>query len=560
VASDRAALDGAVLEALEPPLNGPRRFWLGFLFVDDPWLASRARGIADEVVRRRGRVLDAHGARGGEAVLALAREVARRECTESPVWLDWSGVPSSAVDRRSVDDALTVMNAARTRLIAALRGGLVVVSPSWAEQACVRRAADLWFGREFALRLRPETAQAPGASEDRADARAQVELWRRIAPIAVMRALREDDAAAGQRVADELAGAASPRDAVRLETVAAGVALERGEREAAAAQALAVIASQPAEPDVLAAAIEIAATATTDRAAVEQLWRRAVDAMLERRGDDDVDALTSMNNLAVTLHDQGDLGRARALYERVLDVREQVLGEEHPATLTSMNNLAAALRGRGELADARALHERVLDVRERVLGEEHPATLTSMNNLALTLHDQGHAAGARALQERVLGVQGRVLGAEHPATLTSMNNLAETLRRQGDAAGARVLLEHVLDVKQRVLGEEHPDTLKSMSNLALTSSGQGDVAGARALQERASDALGRVLGTEHPATLTSISNLALTLRDQGDLVRARELHERVLDARRRVLGDEHPDTVRSMKNLAALREDGDGAG
>jgi hypothetical protein len=66
-----------------------------------------------------------------------------------------------------------------------------------------------------------------------------------------------------------------------------------------------------------------------------------------------------------------------------------VLGKEHPSTLTSMNNLATVLRDQGKYEQVEEMHRQVLGLSETVLGKEHPSTLTSMNNLAIVLRDQG---------------------------------------------------------------------------------------------------------------------------------------------------------------------------
>ena len=268
-------------------------------------------------------------------------------------------------------------------------------------------------------------------------------------------------------------------------------------------------------------------------------------------GEEHRDTLTSMNNLASTLQEQGDLPGARRLQESVLDIRKRVLGDEHPDTMTSMSNLATTLQDQGELHGARRLQESVLEIRKRELGEEHPSTLTSMSNLASTLQRQGDLLGARRLHEPVLEIRKRVLGREHPETLMSINNLAITLQSQGDLPGARQLLEDLLKVRKRVMGEEHPDTLKSMSNLAGTLQSQGDLPGARRLEESALEIRKRVLGDEHLDTLTSMNNLSATLWSQGDLPAARRLQESVLEIRKRVLGEDHPHTLTSMNNLAA---------
>jgi hypothetical protein len=54
-----------------------------------------------------------------------------------------------------------------------------------------------------------------------------------------------------------------------------------------------------------------------------------------------------------------------------------VLGEEHPDTLTSMNNLAFTLHQAGDLAGAVRLLRKCLAGRRQVLGEDHPDTVAT---------------------------------------------------------------------------------------------------------------------------------------------------------------------------------------
>ena len=156
-----------------------------------------------------------------------------------------------------------------------------------------------------------------------------------------------------------------------------------------------------------------------------------------------------MNDLALTLRGQGELGGARELLGQVLEGRLRVLGEEHPDTLMSMYNLASTLRALGDLRGVRALQEQVWEASRRVSGEAHPDTLTSMNNLAVTLHAQGDLGGARELLERVLEGRRRVLGEAHPDTLASLCNLEMVLKAQGDHSGVQELGE----LRRRALGE-----------------------------------------------------------------------------------------------------------
>ena len=143
----------------------------------------------------------------------------------------------------------------------------------------------------------------------------------------------------------------------------------------------------------------------------------------------------------------------------MLEVTNRLLGAEHPQTLTSANNLAMSLSNQGKYADAETIQREVLGVTKRVLGAEHPDTLTYANNLALSLLDQGKYADAETIQREVLGVRKRVLGAEHPDTLTVANNLAMSLSDQGKHAEAEAMVQATLALCQRVLGPAHYDTL-----------------------------------------------------------------------------------------------------
>ena len=267
-------------------------------------------------------------------------------------------------------------------------------------------------------------------------------------------------------------------------------------------------------------------------------------------GEEHPNTLAAMSNLAITLHAQGDLTRARTLGEEVLAIRRRILGQEHPDTLASINNLAEMMRTQGDFNTARSLHELALAGRHRTLGQDHPNTLESMSNLALTLGNLGKFSDARALQEQVLTRRRELLGDEHPKTLTSMHNLAVTLTKQGDLAGAHSLQETAVTVHQRRFGDEHPLTLVSLDTLAITLREQGNFEGARYLQEKTLAVRRRIFNEDHPHLFTALNNLAMTMHDMGNVEAACSLQEQVLTGRRRIFGDYHPDTLAAMSNLA----------
>jgi hypothetical protein len=189
------------------------------------------------------------------------------------------------------------------------------------------------------------------------------------------------------------------------------------------------------------------------------------------------------------------------MFRRLHEVRMRLHGAEHPATLTTANNLAASLSDQGKYAEAERIEREVLVARKRVLGPEHPDTLGDANNLAMSLSNQGKHVDAELILREVHDVQKRVLGAEHPSTLTSANNLALSLSYQGKHADAERIQHEVLDVQKRVLGAEHPSTLTSANNLASLLSYQGKHADAEQMLHAALASCQRVLGPAHPFTL-----------------------------------------------------------
>ena len=260
------------------------------------------------------------------------------------------------------------------------------------------------------------------------------------------------------------------------------------------------------------------------------------------------------HGLGVLYLEWGNYPEARTWLERHRAIVAAAYPPDAPEVLTSLNDLAILLHAQGDLAGAEPLYHRALEARERTLGPEHPDTLSSLNNLANLLTDQGDLAGAEPLYRRALEAQERTLGPEDPDMLSSLNNLAILLKTQGDHAGAEPLYRRALEAQERTLGPEHPDTLTSLNNLAKVLSDQGDLAGAEPLYRRALEARERTLGPEHPDTLSSLNNLGALRKDQGRLEDAEALYARAVAGAQALLLPQHPWRLQMERNLARVRE------
>jgi serine/threonine protein kinase len=198
-----------------------------------------------------------------------------------------------------------------------------------------------------------------------------------------------------------------------------------------------------------------------------KVWDQALAIRRQELGDNHLDTLTSINNLALAYWAAGQLDRALTLHEQVLKVTRAKLDDNHPDTLTSMNNLAMAYQTAGQLDRAIALHQQALQARRAKLGEDHPDTLSSMNNLAIAYNNAGQLDRAIALHEQALQARRAKLGNNHPDTLNSMNNLSSAYWAAGQLDRAIPLCEQVLQARRTKLGDDHPDTLMSMNNIAV---------------------------------------------------------------------------------------------
>lgn len=228
------------------------------------------------------------------------------------------------------------------------------------------------------------------------------------------------------------------------------------------------------------------------------------------------------------LHSMGHAPAARQVHEAVLQARRDVLGPEHPDTLESMNYVATSRADCGELDQARALIEASLATRERTLGPHHPDTLTSQNNLAATLAKLGDHRRAHDLHEATLAARTEVLGPEHPDTLASMHNLATAKWVLGDHPGATALNKQVLHIRERTQGPHHPATWISKQNLAVALHRAGEHRQAQALWRDILATAQRVVGREHPQTTIAAWRLHQSLVATGDHEEAREVFDQHL--------------------------------
>ena len=259
-----------------------------------------------------------------------------------------------------------------------------------------------------------------------------------------------------------------------------------------------------------------------------------------------------MTTMGGVYRNLGLLPQAEALLARTLETRRRVLGENHLDTLESLSELALVYREQGRFEEAEPLFLEAYEGRQRVLGVDHPETLRAAHDMASEHWDRGRYDEAEPLFLDTLASRRRLLGADHPETLTTMHSLGLLYWSQGRYEEAEPYFLEALETRRRVLGGDHPDTLYTIHGLGLLYRNQGRLEEAEPLYLETLEHRKRILGPDHSDTLATMNNLALLYGEQKRYDEAEPLYKEVLATCRRVLGDDHPGTITTLSNLGEL--------
>lgn len=283
-------------------------------------------------------------------------------------------------------------------------------------------------------------------------------------------------------------------------------------------------------------------------------WLRSALALRKRLlGPEHVEVANTLNNLAGALIHQGNHAEAEALYREALALRKRLLGEEHPDVAQTLNNLAGSLALQGDYAEAETLYREALALRKRLLGDDHPDVAQTLNDLAIVLDVQGKYPETEAMLRDALAIQRKLLGEEHPVIADMLNNLGVLLRTQGNRyAEAEALHRQALAMRIKLLGEEHASVASSLNSLGIVLRLQGNYAEAEALHRKALALYRKLWGEEHPLVATTLTYLALALSNQDKDSEAEALFGEALALQKALLGEKHPQVATTLRNFGAL--------
>ncbi len=247
---------------------------------------------------------------------------------------------------------------------------------------------------------------------------------------------------------------------------------------------------------------------------------------------------------------RGEYDEALARHREAYALWESTLGEEHVETITSLENIAVDLSYLGRYDEAIATHELVLARRERVLGRQHPQLGTTIDNLGNVLRAQDRLEEALALHERGLALNRAAYGAEHPRVADSLENLAGDLTGLGEYARALELYTQALDVERRTHGDDTVDVARILNNTAgpLAKLGRHDEAVAAC--ERALGIHERTLGLDHPEVAWTYLHLGEAQFEAGRYAESRAALRRAVEIREATMPSDSPELATARLELA----------
>ena len=160
------------------------------------------------------------------------------------------------------------------------------------------------------------------------------------------------------------------------------------------------------------------------------------------------------------MREQNKLNEAAAAGGEALAIARKIHGEEHIDTLNIMEQLASVLLDKRDYAGADPLFRRVLEVTERTQGKEGPDTLRIVEDLAVCLAQKRDYAEAEDLPDGCWRRESARWERQDRETLKSLNNLGVLLVQEGKQAEGERAIREALTLRKKVLGSTHPDVAK----------------------------------------------------------------------------------------------------
>ena len=172
-----------------------------------------------------------------------------------------------------------------------------------------------------------------------------------------------------------------------------------------------------------------------------------------------------INDLAAALMAQEQLAAAETLFREALKMKISLYGEDAVENLLTLNNLATLVRQR-DLDAAEKLYRKSLRIRQTLNPPVPLEVAKSHSHLGLLLLDKGDYQGAEAHLNEALAIRREILGSQNTKVAVVLLNLGISLQAQGRAAESEEIYRQALEIRRARFGERHHKVAAVATNLA----------------------------------------------------------------------------------------------
>ncbi|WP_340105687.1 serine/threonine-protein kinase [Rhodohalobacter sp. 8-1] len=238
------------------------------------------------------------------------------------------------------------------------------------------------------------------------------------------------------------------------------------------------------------------------------LLQQSIALRIQLFGDDNLETISSYEQMGILLSAKGDLFIAQSMLENALSKRNTIQGERQAAMSEANAELAYIYRRLGKYEEAEDIYRSLITIYGEELGQDDPLTLSSLSSLGVTMHTSGNLAEAEKIYRDVLDKRLEIYDTAHPEIAMSYNNLGSLLLNLGRFDESREMLTKSLNMRRTLFGESHPKVALTLNNLGILKRNQGRFDEAISLMEESIQINRELLGENELQTATNLFSLA----------------------------------------------------
>lgn len=219
-----------------------------------------------------------------------------------------------------------------------------------------------------------------------------------------------------------------------------------------------------------------------------------------------IQKLHSYASLAINYNNNGDFDKASELYTECYDLLVDMYGDNHLQSLLMLNNVAGIHFSQSKYNKALEIYEQ-LYMKLNCLIERYKRKMNYiqiLNNLAYCYQVSLNHELATNLYTECYHILLKAYGKDNTATLDMLSNVATAYCYQGKYEQAVETYEACYQVSMTLRGENHNDTINIIGKIALCYSHLALYSKAGELYRKCYTVIKESFGDEHPSTMSAM--------------------------------------------------------